>query len=95
MSEPIGQGPSSDDMSGWHAVELKVVLEKILTSEKGLTSEEAAKRLERFGPNRLPPPRPRSWWVRLLGQFHNVLIYVLLGAAVVTFSESFGSDRAS
>ena len=41
-------------------------------------------RLERDGPNRLPPPPPRSPWARLLAQFHNVLIYVLLGAGLVT-----------
>ena len=40
-------------------------------------------RLERFGPNRLPPPARRSALARLMAQFQNVLIYVLLGAAAV------------
>ena len=40
-------------------------------------------RLERLGPNRLPPPAKRSALARLIAQFQNVLIYVLLGAAAV------------
>jgi calcium-translocating P-type ATPase len=42
--------------------------------------------LTRYGPNRLPEARSRGPLRRLLAQFHNVLIYVLLGAAVVTGS---------
>ena len=29
-------------------------------------------------------PAPDRWWWRLLRQFHNVLLYVMLGAAVIT-----------
>jgi calcium-translocating P-type ATPase len=50
----------------------------------GLTSAEAAARLARHGPNRLPEVGTRGPVLRFLMQFHNVLIYVLLGAAVVT-----------
>jgi cation-transporting ATPase F len=37
-----------------------------------------------FGPNTLPPPRGRGWALQLLAQVNNPLIYVLLGAAVLT-----------
>ncbi|MFN3844813.1 MAG: cation-transporting P-type ATPase [Paracoccaceae bacterium] len=50
----------------------------------GLTGVEAAQRLKQHGPNRLPEVRSRSPLLRFLAQFNNVLIYVLLGAAVVT-----------
>ncbi|HXK56182.1 MAG TPA: HAD-IC family P-type ATPase, partial [Gammaproteobacteria bacterium] len=50
----------------------------------GLQQEEAVRRLERCGPNRLPPPKRRTPVLRFLSQFNNVLIYVLLSAAVVT-----------
>ncbi|MEW8585176.1 MAG: HAD-IC family P-type ATPase, partial [Candidatus Thiodiazotropha sp.] len=60
------------------------MLQRIDTSETGLSTEEAALRLQRYGPNRLPEPRPRHPLVRFLYQFHNVLIYVLIVAAVVT-----------
>jgi magnesium-transporting ATPase (P-type) len=41
-------------------------------------------RLQRVGPNQLPSPQPPSALVRFLRHFHNVLIYVLLGAATIT-----------
>jgi calcium-translocating P-type ATPase len=51
---------------------------------EGLTAGEAARRLAALGPNRLPEVRARGPWRRFLSQFHNVLIYVLIGAAAVT-----------
>ncbi len=51
---------------------------------EGLTQAEARRRLERHGPNRLPEVRRRGRLRRLLAQFDNVLIHVLLAAAVVT-----------
>ncbi len=52
----------------------------------GLSETEAAERVRQYGANRLPEPPRRSLFVRFLSHLHNVLIYVLLGAAVVTAS---------
>ncbi|MGZ5405509.1 MAG: cation-translocating P-type ATPase, partial [Nocardioides sp.] len=52
--------------------------------EVGLAETEAARRLERFGPNELPGVHPVSAWVRLVRQMHNPLIYVLIVAGGVT-----------
>lgn len=68
----------------WHARAAAVVLAEQGTTEAGLSAAEAARRLASHGPNRLTPPRKRGPLLRFLLQFHNVLIYVLLGAAVVT-----------
>ncbi len=51
---------------------------------QGLTGAEAARRLAQHGPNRLPEAQGRGPVLRFLSHFHNVLIYVLLGAALVT-----------
>ena len=61
-----------------------LVLEQLGVSvESGLTDHEAAARLERYGPNRLAEARRQSaLWCFLL-QFNNLLIYVLLGAAIL------------
>ncbi len=75
---------SESSVPPWHALSPEEALSALGASARGLTSEEAARRLERHGPNRLPPPPPRSPWTRLLVQFHNVLIYVLLAAGLVT-----------
>ncbi|MFG1778565.1 HAD-IC family P-type ATPase [Micromonospora sp. NPDC049048] len=53
-------------------------------TEHGLTDEEAAARLQRYGPNVLPRAAGGGALRRLLRQFHNPLIYVLVAAGVVT-----------
>ena len=68
----------------WHALTVEEALKQQQTSASGLTTAEAARRLTQFGPNRLPPPKRRGPFIRFLSQFHNVLIYVLLVAALVT-----------
>lgn len=68
----------------WHATESEQVLAAHEVTAAGLNAAEASRRLAAHGPNRLTPPKKRSPLVRFLLQFHNVLIYVLLGAAVVT-----------
>ena len=68
----------------WHHLDAADALAEAGGSETGLDTQEAHARLERFGPNQLPEAKPRSALMRFLAQFHNVLIYVLLAAGVVT-----------
>lgn len=76
---------ANDNNKKWHAMDASAVLEKFETSEdKGLSSDEVRARLEEYGKNEIPKGKKRSWWMRLLMQFHNILIYVLLVAAAVT-----------
>ena len=53
---------------------------------EGLSAEEARTRKERIGPNRLPSAAKQNEIRRFLRQFHNLLIYVLLCAAVLAAS---------
>jgi magnesium-transporting ATPase (P-type) len=69
---------------GWHAVPADQVLHQLASDAQGLSPDEVRDRLARHGPNRLPSAPPRPWWRRLLAQFHNLLIYVLLAAAFIT-----------
>jgi magnesium-transporting ATPase (P-type) len=75
--EPVAAQP-------WHALDGGDVLSALQGSPQGLAAQEARTRLQRFGRNELPPPPGRSALLRLLLQFHNVLIYVLLAAALIT-----------
>ncbi|MCK8516711.1 cation-transporting P-type ATPase [Methylonatrum kenyense] len=68
----------------FHAAEANAVLAELAASDGGLSRDEAEERLRRHGENRLKPPRARGPLARFLAQFHNVLIYVLIGAAAVT-----------
>lgn len=38
----------------WYQLSVKEVLQKLETLESGLTAEEAKKRLDQYGPNKLP-----------------------------------------
>lgn len=69
----------------WHAESVKKVQQALHTTSEGLSTEEATNRLARHGPNRLPEAETRGPLVRFLYQFHNVLIYVLIVACLVTF----------
>ncbi len=68
----------------WHALPADRALAEFTAAGIGLDAGEAGRRLALYGPNRLRPPKRRSAFRRFLSQFHNVLIYVLLAAAVVT-----------
>ena len=68
----------------WHERSPEAALAELNATPAGLTESEARARLARYGPNRLPEPPRRGAWSRFLLQFHNILIYVLLGSAVIT-----------
>lgn len=67
----------------WHAREISDALQHLDASIGGLSQDEAAKRLERHGSNSLPATGGSGPFKRLLTQFDNLLIYVLIGAAVI------------
>ncbi len=69
----------------WYAMDADDVLKSFDADvEKGLDEASVKRRLEEHGHNELPKAKKRSAWMRLLMQFHNVLIYVLIAAAVIT-----------
>jgi magnesium-transporting ATPase (P-type) len=70
--------------ASWHDKSPQAVLAELNAGVDGLTQPEAQSRLDVHGPNRLPASPGRSPFVRFALQFHNMLIYVLLGAAVFT-----------
>jgi magnesium-transporting ATPase (P-type) len=78
----------------WHAQPAHTVLAALQTPPGGLSAQEAARRLARYGRNELPPPARRSALMRFLLQFHNLLIYVLIAAGVVTLTLGHVTDSA-
>ena len=78
--------------SPWHHDSEVVVLSTLQSQAEGLTSKQVAARRGRFGENRLLDQKPRSVWRRLAGQFHNVLLYILLVAALLALLLGYYSD---
>ncbi|MCK4675105.1 MAG: cation-transporting P-type ATPase, partial [Gammaproteobacteria bacterium] len=68
----------------WHTKTEQAVFESLETTADGLSEKEVSNRRAEYGSNRLPEISPRGPLLRFLTQFHNVLIYVLLVACVVT-----------
>ena len=68
----------------WHNNSIEKTFELLDSSQNGLSNKEANDRLIKYGKNRLPEPKSRSFFVRFLYQFNNVLIYVLVVASLVT-----------
>jgi magnesium-transporting ATPase (P-type) len=79
----MGNPPSEHSDHAWHGLTAQQALEAQHSSANGLSQAEAELRLQRHGANRLPPPKRRGPLLRLLYQFHNVLLYLMLVAAVI------------
>ena len=75
------QAPSGHD---WHAQPGQQSLQNLNSSAQGLDSSDAAQRLSEHGPNLLTQPQANGPFKRFALQFHNLLIYVLLGACLLT-----------
>jgi Ca2+-transporting ATPase len=52
---------------------------------RGLSSEEAARRLEKFGPNKLASKKAEPKWKKFLRQFEDPLVYLLIAATIISF----------
>lgn len=59
------------------------VLAQKQSNANGLNNADAKARLQEYGPNALPEKKAKPAWLRFLAHFNDVLIYVLLAAAVL------------
>lgn len=60
------------------------VYEKVATNPQGLTKEEAKVRLERDGKNAIQEKARKGWFLRFLDQFKDMMIIVLIIAALIS-----------
>ncbi|MEW6584458.1 MAG: cation-translocating P-type ATPase [Nitrospirota bacterium] len=68
----------------WHQKDIETVMQEMRSSLQGISSDDAAKRLEAYGPNSLKEKRPRSRLAMFVDQFGDFMILVLIAAAVVS-----------
>ena len=64
---------------------LAEVFAQLSSAERGLSDEEAGRRLTTYGQNALPEQKPESYVSIFVRQFKSPLIYILVGASVVIF----------
>lgn len=78
--------------NSFHAKPFEEVLKNFSTSEKGLSSDEAKKRVEKYGKNELPERGGEHPITIFLKQFRSFLIYILVAAAVISFFAGHAID---
>jgi Ca2+-transporting ATPase len=73
------------DSDSWHAIDAQVVLARLESfAESGLSVDEAARRLGKFGPNELREAPPITFWMMLWGQLNNFVVIMLIVAAIIS-----------
>ncbi|HEY5636486.1 MAG TPA: cation-transporting P-type ATPase [Burkholderiales bacterium] len=87
---PTGAGAKR----AWHALSADEAMRLVESTRGGLSSAEADLRRARYGANRLPPAVRRGALARFLSQFHNALIYLLIGSAAITLALQHWVDSA-
>jgi magnesium-transporting ATPase (P-type) len=82
-NDKIADHRKDDHDRPWHALDRDEVLSVLEVGEEGLSRETAEQRLEEHGPNELPSEEKAGPVQRFLRQFKNILIFILIAAAVL------------
>jgi sodium/potassium-transporting ATPase subunit alpha len=65
------------------------ILQGLVTSDNGLTEDEARRRLAEFGPNEITGIKKRSLFLRFLNQLTHFLALLLWFAALLSFLSEY------
>jgi len=79
----------------WHALPAEAALQRLDASPLGLSAAVARERLVRYGPNELVETARISPWRILLSQFKDVLVIVLIIAAVISAALGLSQNETS
>ncbi|MBD3248156.1 HAD-IC family P-type ATPase [Candidatus Falkowbacteria bacterium] len=71
-------------MFNFHSCSIKSCLAELKTKKNGLSKEQAKARLRKYGANKLEDKKPLSSLVIFISQFKSPLIYILLGAGLIS-----------
>jgi len=83
-AEPTPEPTAETPGSPWHALSAEAVLERLEATADGLSSREAAERLDRHGPNALDLAPPTPWWRVLADQVKSLVVALLFVAAGIS-----------
>ena len=68
----------------WHALSAEQVLNHLRVEDSGLTSEEAKRRLEHYGPNQLTEAQRPTFLQMLWEQLNNFVVILLIVASLIS-----------
>ncbi|MFM8578196.1 MAG: cation-transporting P-type ATPase, partial [Planctomycetaceae bacterium] len=70
----------------WHAMSIAEAVGMLTSDQRlGLGEEEAVRRLTTNGPNALEPPAPVPLWKRLAAHFRDIVVWILVIAAMISW----------
>ncbi len=96
MTDATAPTRPADAASAWHALSVEEVVRRLATDPvAGLSGPESAARLVANGPNALDEPPPAPWWRMLLAQFQELVIWILIAAAVIAGAMGDWADTAA
>lgn len=75
---------SEESTHAWHSIDSAEVIKQFNGSAQGLTGSDAKQRLDQFGYNELKEAKPISPLTIFLGQFKNLIIWILIGAGLIS-----------
>ena len=85
MAEQLKVGSDEENLEqAWHALETEAVLRDLRVHEGGLSSDEAAERLRRYGHNELEEQKRAGFWTSLWEQLNNFVVILLIVASAVS-----------
>lgn len=68
------------------------VLQQLQTSRDGLSDKEVIARRQKYGYNEIPETERQHWVLLFLKQFKSLLVFILLGAAVISWTTGHRAD---
>ncbi|MFM8414535.1 MAG: cation-translocating P-type ATPase [Planctomycetota bacterium] len=96
LPEPVTAMSGPAPAVVWHALDQADVAARLATDPAGgLTTAEAQRRRAEHGDNVLRERPPEAWWWKLLRQFRELVIWILLVAAVIAGAMGDWADTAA
>jgi Ca2+-transporting ATPase len=69
----------------WHQLSVSEAVGLLETElATGLSTAQVESRSAECGPNELAEPSPPPWWLKLLSQFNQLVIWILIGATILS-----------
>ncbi|MFM8803057.1 MAG: cation-translocating P-type ATPase, partial [Planctomycetia bacterium] len=85
-----------ESIAPWHTLSLEEIADRLDADlQHGLAAGEADRRRGTYGANLLREPPPEAWWWKFLRQFREVVIWILLVAALIAGAMGDWADTAA
>ena len=78
-----------DHKRPWHCMSYEQTMTALGTSEEGLSDEEAAAQLKKYGKNVLREVKPKSIWKMIAEQLSDIMVIILFIAMIFSLVMSF------